>query len=339
MRTLAVLLCILLFLGGYIMTRNDPAGVKAASEPTPSTMKPTDSAQPLKLNPLTPAEERVILHKGTEAPFTGEFEHLTKKGLYLCKQCDAPLYRSEAKFDAGCGWPAFDDEIPGAVRRIPDADGQRTEIVCARCGAHLGHVFLGEHFTAKDTRHCVNSISMKFQPDSDTPAPAPAAVAAATSETAIFASGCFWGSEYVLEHVPGVRSTRVGYSGGRTEHPTYQQVCTGTTGHAEAVEVVFDPRRTTYEALARIFFENHDPTQVGGQGPDHGDQYRSVVFYANDAQKQVAQRLIDELRHKGLKVATKLEPAGKFWPAEGYHQKYYDHKGGKPYCHFPRKLF
>ncbi|WP_243348034.1 bifunctional methionine sulfoxide reductase B/A protein [Parabacteroides sp. FAFU027] len=276
-----------------------------------------------KFNKLTPEEEYVIIKKGTERPFTGKYVNFKGKGLYLCRQCNAPLYRSSDKFESECGWPSFDDEIPGAVKRIPDADGQRTEIVCAHCGGHLGHVFLGEGFTPKNTRHCVNSVSLDFAP----------------ADTAYFASGCFWGTEYYFERAKGVITTDVGYMGGHLKHPTYKEVCTGTTGHVETTQVVFDTRKTTYEEMVKLFFETHDFTQVDGQGPDIGPQYHSVLFYENEQQHALAEKYMQILRQKGYHVATKLAPASQFWRAEEYHQNYYTHKNGTPYCHIYRKIF
>ncbi len=277
---------------------------------------------------LTEDEKRVILHKGTERPFTGKFYDFNEKGTYICKQCGEQLYHSSFKFESGCGWPSFDDEIKGAVKRVPDADGQRTEIVCANCGAHLGHVFLGEGFTSKNTRHCVNSVSMEFIPDKE-----------AKMDTAIFAGGCFWGVEYYMQKISGVKSVESGYIGGSKEKPTYEEVCDKKTGHAEAVRITYDPSKTDYETLAKRFFEIHDPTQVNRQGPDVGEQYRSEIFYSTPAQKQTAEKLIGQLASKGYKVATKLTPATTFWPAEDYHQDYYARKGTLPYCHGYTKRF
>ncbi len=274
---------------------------------------------------LTQEEQRVILHKGTEMPFSGKYYNFTGKGTYVCKQCNAPLYRSSDKFDSGCGWPSFDDEIPGAVRRQPDADSRRTEIVCAKCGGHLGHVFIGEGFTPKNTRHCVNSISLRFIP--------------AQTETAIFAGGCFWGVEYMMGKEPGVISVESGYTGGTTQNPTYEEVCTHTTGHAEAVRIVFDPTVVSYETLAKLFFEIHDPTQKNRQGPDVGNQYRSEIFYTTPEQQKIAERLIAQLKVKGYDVVTAVTPATTFWKAEEYHQDYYDRKGTLPYCHKYTKRF
>lgn len=287
----------------------------------------------MNYNKLTPEEQRVILHKGTEMPYKGKYTDNKAKGTYTCKQCDAPLYHSEDKFDSHCGWPSFDDEIPGAVKRIPDADGMRTEIVCANCGGHLGHVFLGEGFTAKNTRHCVNSISMNFIPADEK------TKAEAKTEKACFAGGCFWGVEYFFQKEKGVISTRVGYMGGHLKNPTYNDVCEGNTGHAETMEIVFDPSQADFETLARLFFEIHDPTQANRQGPDIGNQYRSEIFYANDGQKQIAEKLIKILKDKGYKVVTEVTKADTFWVAENYHQAYYQKNGHQPYCHGYTKRF
>jgi peptide methionine sulfoxide reductase msrA/msrB len=280
-------------------------------------------------NKLTTEEQRVMINKGTERPFTGQYYNFNGKGTYVCKQCYAPLYRSENKFDAGCGWPSFDEEIQGAVNKTPDADGQRTEITCANCGAHLGHVFYGEGFTSKNTRYCVNSISMIFVPDKNT----------SSIDTAIFSSGCFWGTQFYFDKLEGVTSTMVGYTGGTTSNPTYKQVCSGTTGHLEVVQVVFDTTKVNYEEVCKYFFETHDFTQTDGQGPDIGEQYMSAIFYRTMEQKQIAEKLIKILEEKGYKVATTLRPAKTFWKAEDYHQDYYENKGTTPYCHVYRKIF
>lgn len=273
---------------------------------------------------LTPEEKRVIIDKGTERPFTGKFTDTKEPGTYVCRQCGVPLYRSEDKFDAGCGWPSFDDEIKGAVKRVPDADGLRTEIVCSKCGGHLGHVFTGEGFTEKETRHCVNSISMDFIP---------------STTTAIFAGGCFWGVEHLMQQQNGVVGVESGYIGGTVVNPTYQQVCTGRTGHAEAVRIIYDPTKVDYETLAKLFFEIHDPTQLDGQGPDLGHQYRSGVFYSSVEQKKIAEKLIQQLKDKGYDVVTEVTEATEFYPAEEYHQDYYVKTGKTPYCHIYTKKF
>lgn len=279
-------------------------------------------------NQLTPEEEFVILHKGTERPYTGELLNNKSEGTYVCKRCDAPLYRSADKFESHCGWPSFDDEIEGAVKRVRDADGRRTEILCNNCEAHLGHVFLGEGFTAKQTRHCVNSISMKFIPADNL-----------QLRKSYFASGCFWGTEYFFMKAKGVKETAVGFMGGHVNNPTYEQVCQKNTGHLETTEVVFNPAETTYEEMVKLFFETHDFTQTNGQGPDIGSQYLSCIFYSTPQEKEIAEKYIGILTAKGYKVATMLKPVSTFWKAENYHQQYYAYKGTKPYCHKYTKIF
>jgi peptide methionine sulfoxide reductase msrA/msrB len=288
------------------------------------------SQEKLGYNILSKDEAQVILKKGTEYPFTGKYDKFSGKGTYVCKQCGAALYYSDSKFDAKCGWPSFDSEIKGAVTRRPDPDGTRTEIVCTNCGAHLGHVFLGEGLTPNNTRHCVNSVSLDF---------VPAHVEAGRYGTAIFAGGCFWGVEYYMQKAPGVISVTSGYTGGHVKNPSYKEVCTGSTGHAEAVKIIYDPQKTSYEKLAKLFLEIHDPTQIGGQGPDIGDQYRSEIFYMNDDQKAIAEKLLKILQDKGYKIVTVVTRASEFYDAENYHQDYYFKNGKTPYCHVFKQRF
>lgn len=275
---------------------------------------------------LTPEEEYVIVHGGTENPYTGEYVDTFEDGVYTCRRCGNLLYRSEAKFGAHCGWPAFDAAIEGAVETRPDQDGTRTEMLCASCGAHLGHVFTGEGYTETDTRHCVNSISMDFIPSGRT-------------GTVYFAGGCFWGVESAFDHTSGVLEAQSGYMGGSTANPSYSEVCSGVTGHAETVKVVYDTSAVSFRELAMIFFEIHDPTQVNQQGNDTGTQYRSVVFYTTNEQLAVLEELVGVLQDRGYDVVTQLIPAGDFWLAEDYHQDYFDSNGISTSCHIRVRRF
>ncbi|STX40371.1 bifunctional methionine sulfoxide reductase B/A protein [Legionella donaldsonii] len=279
---------------------------------------------------LTPAAKRIICDKATEYPNTGEYtDHLVKSGTYLCRRCGLALFRARSQFHSGCGWPSFDDDVVQAVKQIPDKDGQRTEILCARCDGHLGHVFTGEYFTHKNLRHCVNSASLDFVADDQV----------LDTEEAIVAGGCFWGVDHFLRLVPGVLNVEVGYSGGSVMNPSYEQVCRGDTGHYEVARVVYDVAKTDYYTVLKRFFEIHDPTQRTGQGPDIGPQYKSAVFYYNEEQREDAQVLIKLLQERGYNVVTRLLEVQAFWPAEGYHQDYYAKHSKAPYCHRPEPRF
>ena len=272
---------------------------------------------------LTPELLRIIEDRGTEAPFSGEYVEAKSHGTYLCRRCGLALFRAHDQFHSGCGWPSFDLEISDHVLKVADADGRRTEILCQRCQAHLGHVFNGEGFTAKNTRHCVNSLSLDFVEDETV----------LDTEEAILAAGCFWGVEYYLKRLAGVLKTEVGYSGGQKDPPTYEEICRHNTGHLEVIRVVFDPKQLSYEALIKYFFEIHDPTQENGQGPDIGEQYQSAIFYYDPSQKTTAGFVMKLLADQGLNVSTALRPVRPFWPAEPYHQDYYQKTGHQPYCH------
>lgn len=278
---------------------------------------------------LTPLAKRVICEKATEYPHTGAYNVLVTQGTYLCRRCGLALFRGSSQFSSGCGWPSFDDNVVHAVKQIPDSDGRRMEILCARCDAHLGHVFTGEYFTQKNLRHCVNSASIDFVADNQV----------LDTEEAILAGGCFWGVDHFLKQIPGILRVEVGYTGGVTLDPSYEQICQGNTGHYEAVRVIFDRDKTDYHHVLKRFFEIHDPTQKSGQGPDIGQQYQSAIFYYNQEQLDEAELLIQILQKKGYEVATRLFPVQTFWPAEEYHQDYYAKHRKAPYCHQPVNRF
>lgn len=277
----------------------------------------------IKDQSLPPAILNVIRHQATEPPHTGVYNQVPGKGTYVCRACGLALFRTSMQFSSHCGWPSFDETIPSAIAQHLDKDGQRIEITCARCHAHLGHVFQGEGFTDQNIRHCVNSVSLDFVGNSEV----------LDTEEAIVAGGCFWGVEHYLKQFSGMLKTEVGYTGGHIENPTYDDVCSGLTGHVEAIRVLYDPKKISYEEVLRYFFEIHDPTQENGQGPDIGPQYLSVIFYYDMDQKTIAEKLIHLLKHRGYTVVTKLVPMSIFWPAETYHQDYYEKTGKQPYCH------
>lgn len=284
---------------------------------------------PEKYNELTPQEASIILKKGTEPPFSGEYNNFYKDGYYHCKQCNQRLYRSKDKFDSETGWPSFDDEVEGAITRKKEFFSRRLELLCSNCGAHLGHLFKGEGFTSKNVRHCINSLSLTFVPFKDDK----------DLKKAYVAGGCFWGVEHLFEGKDGVIRAVSGFMGGDSENPTYEEVLKGDSGFLETVEVTYDPEIVSYEEIIKFFFEIHDPTQIDGQGPDIGSQYLSAVFYQNEDEKATTEKLIKILKEKGYDVVTKVLSYKPFWEADLYHQDYYKKSGKQPYCHFYNRKF
>ena len=261
---------------------------------------------------LNQEEREIIVNKGTEAPFSGEYNDHFDAGIFICRACKSPLYESNTKFNSGCGWPSFDEEIAGSISRNEDLSGGRfrTEICCKKCDGHLGHVFHGEQITQKDTRHCVNSLSIQFKKYDNL-------------SIAYFGAGCFWSVEKIFRDTKGVYMCQSGYMGGDTKNPNYREVCTGTTNHAEVVEVYYDEKEVSYDSLLQIFWKNHNPTTLNRQGVDIGTQYRSVIYYTSDIQKDSANSsLIASQKNWDRSIVTQIEKSTVFYRAEEYHQNY-----------------
>jgi peptide methionine sulfoxide reductase msrA/msrB len=273
---------------------------------------------------LTPEQYRVLRQAGTERPFSGKYNNHQEEGVYACGACGTPLFAAATKYDHGSGWPSFTAPVDGGRLEFREDRSHgmvRIEVRCAACGSHLGHVFADGPPPTND-HYCINSVALDFLP-----AEGPPEKNEKGKKKAVFAAGCFWGVEDKFRRIKGVLSTCVGYTGGHTKNPTYEQVCSDTTGHAESVEVVFDPELVSYKELLEAFFRFHDPTQVNRQGPDVGTQYRSAIFYLNEDQKTAALESIETLNKSGRfgrPIATQVLPALQFYPAEEYHQKYHE---------------
>lgn len=279
---------------------------------------------------LTQEQYEILRLKGTEEPFTGQWLLNEDTGYYVCAACGNPLFRSDRKFESHCGWPSFDEEIAGGkiITRMDLSHGMsRLEILCARCGGHLGHLF-DDGPTSTGKRYCVNSLSLNFvpkEPNRKSP----------IYDTMTLGGGCFWCIEAVYEQVEGVVSVVSGFSGGTVANPTYKEVCTGMTNHAEVVQIVYDPAKVSLDALFKIFFTMHDPTTLNYQGADEGTQYRSVIFYRDSAQKATALSVIADITAAKVyedPIVTEVKPFKVFYPADLEHQDYYDNNFSAPYC-------
>lgn len=281
---------------------------------------------------LSPEQYYTLREKGTEKPFTGEFLFTKDKGVFKCAGCGQALFSDEMKFESECGWPSFDKEIEGGkIIQTDDfsAGMKRTEITCSNCGGHLGHLF-DDGPTETGKRYCVNSSSLTFEPLQKKEN-----AKLKTTETITMGGGCFWCIEAIFEELKGVEKVESGYSGGTIENPTYKLVTSGTTHHAEVVQITYNTSIISLAELLEVFFTLHDPTTKNRQGADIGTQYRSIIFYHDDHQKKTVETIISTLNNEKAfekPIVTEVVPFKKFYKAENYHQEYYELNKEQPYC-------
>lgn len=285
---------------------------------------------------LTPEQYYVLREKGTERPFTGELLLNKEHGTYTCAACGNELFTDEMKFDSHCGWPSFDKEIAGGkIKTHADySHGMvRTEIMCAKCGGHLGHLF-NDGPTETGMRYCVNSLSLEFVSAKDSANQTPVKTDNHI-DTVTLGGGCYWCVEAIYQRLDGVIKVESGFSGGKIKNPSYREVCNGTTGHAEVVQITYDNTKTSFDEILQVFFTVHDPTTLNRQGADVGTQYRSVILYRDAEQKQAAESIITALNKAKVyatPIVTEVAPFEVFYKAEDYHQDYYNQNKEQSYC-------
>jgi len=305
--------------------------------------KPSDAELKKKLSAF---EYEVTQREATEPPFDNRYWNHHEAGIYVDIATGEPLFASTDKFDSGTGWPSFTRPIEGGrvlERKDTTLGTERVEVRSSGGDSHLGHVF-EDGPKPTGLRYCINSAALRFIPVARLQAEGYGEYRALfekpRTETAILAGGCFWGMEEILRAVPGVIETEVGYTGGDMSLPSYEDVKTGTTGHAESIRVVFDPKKISYEQLLeKWFFRMHDPTTKNRQGNDVGSQYRSAIFYTSPAQKKTAlavKRRVDASGKWKSPIVTEIVEAGPFTPAEDYHQDYLQKNPGGYTCHHLR---
>jgi len=306
--------------------------IQYASNGNPEPDRKVEKTEQEWRDQLTTEQFRITRQKGTEMAFSSEMCSLFEPALYSCVCCDTLLFNAEQKFESGSGWPSFTQPIKqNAIAYHQDnSHGMiRIETTCNTCGAHLGHVF-PDGPKPSGLRYCMNAVALKKVTDQSLESERETQ----NIQTATFGGGCFWCTEAIFDRLEGVTQVRSGYAGGKVKNPAYREVCSGNTGHAEVVQVDYDPNIINYSDLIRIHLTTHDPTTLNQQGADRGTQYRSIILVNNDQEREIAEQIIKEVQGEAYEdpIVTEVKPFTSFYEAEPEHQNFYNRQPQYGYC-------